>query len=86
MSAPIKSFKNSGLSVAVWEGDYKGTPTYSVTIQRGYKADDGYKNTEFLRPQDLLLASRLLEQAFDYISTLRNGSRKTNNNSVGEDF
>ena len=73
---PIHNIKANGLDVAVWEGDYKGEPTYSVTIQRSYKTDDGYKNTGFLRKTDLLIAGRLLGQAFDYINDIRN--TKTN--------
>jgi hypothetical protein len=81
---PIKNFKSNGIDVAIWQGDFKGEPTYSVTIQRGYKTEKGYENTGFLRPNDLLVASHLLEQAFDYINSLR--TTKGNDAPAGENW
>jgi len=82
---PIHSIKANGVEIAIWEGDYKGEPTYSVTLQRSYKTDDGYKNTGFLRKTDLLITSRLLGQAFDYINDIRNAKTNTNDDAFNDD-
>ena len=68
---PIHSIKSGGLDISIWENNFKDNTSYSVTMQRSYKTDDGWKQTNFLRKHDLLLASRLLEKAFDYINDIK---------------
>lgn len=81
MAAPIHNIRASGIDVAIWENESgKYGVNYSVTIQRNYKTDDGYKSTGFLRKTDLLVASRLLEQAFDFIAGLKSGTKSTDTN------
>jgi len=77
---PIHSIKSCGLDVAIWENNFKDGTSYSVTIQRSYKVEsEGWKQTGFLRKTDLLLAARLIEQAFDYINGIKVDKAGTTN-------
>lgn len=70
---PIKSFRDSGVSVSVWENQHKnddGTTfvAYSIKVQRSYKDDQGtWQNTEYFRKYDCLVLASLLFKAHTWI-------------------
>ena len=70
---PVASFKGDGITVAVWKfkDEEKGWDRYSVKLSRSYKSDDEYVNTEYLRGEDLLRATKLLSAADDWIQNDR---------------
>jgi hypothetical protein len=41
--------------------------SFSAQVTRGYKADDGWRNTDYLGVDDLLAAAKLLDQAHTWI-------------------
>ena len=42
---------------------------YSTVLRRTYKDGDEYKETRFLRPEDLLVAAHALQQAYAFITS-----------------
>jgi hypothetical protein len=62
---PVKRFRIGNVTAAVWKSD----GGYSVTLQKSYKADDEWKNTDSLFHGDLLNAMKVLERAERYIAT-----------------
>lgn len=69
---PIKQFKAGALSVTIWNNvdvDRNGnTIAYStISLQRNYKAKDGWKSTSSMRLNDLPKAALLLEKAYEFL-------------------
>ena len=61
----LKAWTGSGtVTGSVWENDNGDRKNYSVTVQRSYKKDDEWHNSDFLFPTDILTASHLLEKSF----------------------
>src|SRR5689334_10345825 len=68
---PVKHIRAFPLSVAIWRnmGDDKRA-WYSTTMERSYKTEGGYENTNSLNKDDLLLAAKLLDRAHSVILNL----------------
>jgi len=62
---PVKKCRIGNVTAAVW----KSNGGYSVTLQKSYKADDEWKNTDSLFHGDILNAMKVLERAERYIAT-----------------
>jgi hypothetical protein len=65
MANPVSKFRVGNVTAAVWKND---GGFYSVTLQRSYKEDDEWKNTDNLGHGDLLNAAEVLMRAEEYIS------------------
>jgi hypothetical protein len=65
------------ITAAVWRNERDERVFYSVTLQRNYKDGDGkWKHSDSLSEGDLLLASKVLDQAHTEISRLRASDRQ----------
>lgn len=75
---PVARFKFSGVEAAVWAFDEKGRnggsyTKYSVTVSKSYRKrgengrEGDWETTNFLAPDEALVACRLMAQAFDFI-------------------
>lgn len=53
MSKPIAKIKSGFVECAVWQGDYKGKPTYSYSFQKCYRKGDSWENTNYMNMNDL---------------------------------
>ena len=62
--APVKKYRCGNVTVAVW----KNEEFFSVTLQKSYKEDDTWKNTDSLSSGDILNAMKALERAEAFIS------------------
>jgi hypothetical protein len=61
MSKPIKEYKSGKLSLAVWEKDYEGKPSFSFSLTKNYKDKEGtWKTTNYLSKTDLFDAELLI--------------------------
>jgi len=49
----IKKLSIGKCNATLWQGEYQGKPTYSVSFQKSYKAKDEWKNTNFFTLPDL---------------------------------
>lgn len=82
MAAATKSSKNGSgkqrpvfdksyfpVKVAVFEHDNEGRRNFSVKLTRAFRRDEHseWESTDYLGPQDLLPAARLLGEAFEAI-------------------
>ena len=71
MSAPVKKFRIGLVTANVWENEGTGNRKFhSVTLERSYKDDDEYKQTNSLMQSDLLNAAKVLKRAEEWIATL----------------
>lgn len=60
MSKPVKKLRVGNVTAAIWKND---DTFYSVTLQKSYKQDDEWKNTDSLNHGDLLNAAKALQRA-----------------------
>ena len=76
MSQPAHKIRIGALQATIWRnlGD-KGN-WYSVKLTRGYKVDEGWRETDNLGFDDLLTAAKLLDQAHTYIAHQFDADRK----------
>ena len=76
MTSPAHKIRTGTLQATIWRnaGD-KGT-WYSVQLTRGYKVDEGWRETDNLGFDDLLSAAKLLDQAHTWIGHQLDADRK----------
>src|SRR3954469_18654914 len=75
------------VQIAVFEHSNDGRRNYSVKLTRSFRRDEEseWETTEYLGPQDLLPAARLLGEAYDAIqSLLESAYRQRQNQSEGD--
>ena len=61
---PVRRFRVGNVTAAVWKND----GFFSVTLQKSYKSDDEWKNTDSLFHGDILNAMKALERAERFIA------------------
>ena len=61
---PVRRFRVGNVTAAVWKND----GNFSVTLQKSYKSDDEWKNTDSLFHGDILNAMKALERAERFIA------------------
>jgi hypothetical protein len=66
---PVFSKTNFPVQVAAFEHSHDGRLNFSVKLTRSFRRDEDsdWETTEYLGPQDLLPAARLLGEAYDAI-------------------
>lgn len=75
MSTPAHKIRISNLTAVVWRNAGEKT-WYSVQLTRSYKADDGWRETDSLGPDDLLSAAKLLDLAHTWVMHQSEADRK----------
>lgn len=63
-TTPVRRFRVGNVTAAVWKND----SGYSVSLQKSYKSDDEWKNTDTLFHGDILNAMKALERAERFIA------------------
>jgi hypothetical protein len=70
MASPAHKIRISNLSVTIWRNSSEKGAWYSVNPSRSYKnGDDAWRETDSLGFDDLLIMSKLLDQAHSWIAT-----------------
>lgn len=64
---PAHTIRSGGIEVTVWRNNGEKAPWYSVTMKRTYKKGEEWKQTDSYAGDDLLLLSKLLDQAHSWI-------------------
>lgn len=65
---PAHQIKLGNIRAAIWINEGKeSTPWFSVTLSRLYKDGDDWKDTTSLRRDDLPVASKILDMAYQWI-------------------
>jgi hypothetical protein len=62
---PAAKFRLGFVTASVWKN---GSGFFNVTVQRSYKEDDEWKNSESFNAGDLLNAAKVLTRAEEWIS------------------
>lgn len=67
MSGPVKTIRNKGLAIAIWEASNGG---YSFTLSKRYKCKqtDQWKDSKYLYKTDLEALGAMIEEAIGYAS------------------
>jgi hypothetical protein len=76
MSTPAHKFRNGVLQATIWRNRSEKGTWYSVKLTRGYKVDDGWRETDSLGQDDLLAAAKLLDQAHSWTIAALDADRK----------
>ena len=67
MSTPANKIRIGSLQATIWRNAAEKGDWYSVQLARGYKTDDGWRDSDRLGSDDLLPAAKLLDQAHSWI-------------------
>lgn len=61
---PVRKFRVGSVTATVWKND----SGFSVTLQKSYKEDDEWKNSQTLFHADVVCAIKALERAERFIA------------------
>jgi hypothetical protein len=64
---PVHKIRSGAIEVAIWRNKGEKGPFYSVTMSRSYKKGDDWKQADSYSADDLLLLSKLIDQAHSWI-------------------
>lgn len=67
MATPAHKIRISNITAVIWRNSGDKGSWYSAQISRGYKVDDGWRETDSLGYDDLLTAAKLLDLAHTWI-------------------
>jgi hypothetical protein len=85
MKPPIKKIFYGKIQGALWEGDYQGKPTYSMSFQKSYKKGDKWEHTNFFTMVDLrdlyILIGSILDKQVKEAKNNNVSKEKSNNTS-----
>jgi hypothetical protein len=76
MTSPAHKIRIGTLQATIWRNLNDKGNWYSVKLTRGYKADDGWRETDNLGHDDLLPAAKLLDQAHSWVLQQLEADRK----------
>jgi hypothetical protein len=82
MSQPAHKIRIGVLQVTIWRNHGEKGNWYSVNLTRGYKVDEGWRETDALGQDDLLAAAKLLDQAHTWIIQQMQADFKARKESV----
>jgi hypothetical protein len=81
MSSPAHKIRIGTLQATIWRNHAEKGTWYSVKLTRGFKADDGWRETDNLGGDDLLPAAKLLDMAHTWIMHQQDADRKARKQS-----
>jgi hypothetical protein len=76
MATPAHKIRISNIAAVIWRNSGDKGNWYSVQLSRSYKADDGWRETDSLGFDDLLMAAKLLDLAHTWIMHQMAADRK----------
>lgn len=76
MSTPAHKIRISNLQATIWRNPGDKGDWYSVKLTRGYKVEDGWRETDNLGHEDLLPSAKLLDMAHTWIMHQLESDRK----------
>jgi hypothetical protein len=76
MSQPARKLRIGTLQATIWRNSGDNGTWYSVQLTRGYKTDEGWRESDSLGFDDLLSAAKLLDQAHTWIMHQLDADRK----------
>jgi hypothetical protein len=76
MTSPAHKLRIGALQATIWRNSGDNNTWYSVKLTRGYKVDEGWRETDNLGFDDLLAAAKLLDSAHTWITHQLEADRK----------
>lgn len=76
MATPAHKIRINNITAVLWRNSGDNGSWYSVQISRGYKVDDGWRQSDSLGFDDLLAAAKLLDLAHTWIMHQMTADRK----------
>jgi len=76
MTSPAYKLRIGALQATIWRNAGDKGNWYSVNLSRGYKVDEGWRETDNLGFDDLLTAAKLLDQSHTWIMHQLDADRK----------
>lgn len=64
---PVHTVRVGSIKAAIWENQSEDKTRLSVTFSRGYKTDEGWKDTASFGDRDLLVLAKVADLAFEWI-------------------
>lgn len=68
---PIQEFRHRRIRATVWKNNTTSGTMYTVTITRGFKQGDEWRDSHSFGYDDILIVAKLMYDAHSYISMLR---------------
>ena len=76
MTSPAHKLRIGTLQATIWRNLGDNGNWYSVKLTRGYKTDEGWRETDNLGYDDLLPAAKLLDMAHSWVMHQLDADRK----------
>ena len=76
MSSPAHKIRIANLQATIWRNSGQNGSWYSVNLSRGFKTDEGWRETDSLGYEDLLPAAKLLDMAHSWVMHQLEADRK----------
>ena len=76
MASPAHKIRIGSLQATIWRNLAERGDWYSVKLTRGYKADEGWRETDNLGYDDMLPAAKLLDLAHTWVMHQLEADRK----------
>jgi hypothetical protein len=76
MATPAHKIRISNLQATIWRNSGQNGTWYSVNLSRGFKTDEGWRETDSLGQDDLLPAAKLLDLAHTWVMHQLEADRK----------
>ncbi len=73
---PVDHIRLGNISASIWRNDTDSGTIYNATFQRSYKDGDDWKNSESFGRDDLLVLTKVADQANSRIYELQAEGRK----------
>lgn len=67
-SKPAHKIVHRNIAVTIWKNDGKNGPFYTATPSRRFKQGEQWQDSDSFSEDDLLLLTKLLDQAHSWIS------------------
>ena len=74
---PVQTIRHRSIKASIWRNATSKGPVYNVTIVRGFKDDDGWKDSHSFGYDDLPIVAKLLNDCHSYITSLIAKERRT---------
>ena len=73
---PVHTIRHRSLKVSIWRNDTAKGPVYNVTLVRGYREGEEWKDSHSFGYDDLPIIAKLLHDAHSFITGLRAKSER----------
>jgi hypothetical protein len=73
---PIHTIRHRSIKASIWRNATAKGPVYNVTVVRGFKDGDGWKDSHTFGYDDLPIVAKLLNDCHSFVTILSERERK----------